>query len=236
MSAPLDLDMLMKAYAIGVFPMADSRDADDVYWVEPKTRAIMPLDGFHLSKSLAKTLKRDVFQTTADAAFGDVLRMCAESTEGRPSTWINDQIAQAVLRLHAMGLAHSIETWLDGELVGGLYGVKLGRAFFGESMFSRKTDASKIAMAHLVARLRAGGFKLLDCQFQTPHLESLGAIEINKKDYAARLAEAVAPFPEPQSVSRPDFDALACGSSPRAMMVSGPISGWTIWHSLTQTS
>jgi leucyl/phenylalanyl-tRNA---protein transferase len=234
MSQPLDLDMLMKAYAIGVFPMADARDAADIYWVEPKKRAIMPLDGFHLSRSLAKLLKRDYFQTTANAAFPDVVRMCAESTDGRPSTWINSQIEEAVLRLHGLGLARSIETWFDGQLVGGLYGVMLGRAFFGESMFSRKTDASKIAIAHLVARLRAGGFSLLDCQFQTPHLASLGAIEISKDNYGALLAEAVEPLSSDYSSSS-RFAALD-GSSPCATMVSGPTSGWCIWQSLTQTS
>jgi leucyl/phenylalanyl-tRNA---protein transferase len=234
MSNPLDLDMLLKAYSIGVFPMADGCEAEDVYWVEPKKRAIMPLNGFHLSRSLAKLLKREVFQTTADQAFADVLRLCGEATEDRPSTWINSQIEEAVLRLHGLGMAHSIETWLDGELVGGLYGVSLGRAFFGESMFSRKTDASKIALAHLVAWLKAGGYTLLDCQFQTPHLASLGAIEISKEDYGRLLAEAVEPVAEAQSCS-PRFAALD-GSSPRAMMVSGPTSGWRIWQSLTQTS
>ena len=235
MSEPLDLDMLMKAYAIGVFPMADARDAGDVYWVEPKKRAILPLGGFHLSRSLAKVLKRGPFETTANQAFPEVVRLCAESTQDRPSTWINAQIEEAVLRLHGLGLAHSIETWLDGELVGGLYGVMLGRAFFGESMFSRKTDASKVAVAHLVARLRAGGFTLLDCQFQTPHLASLGAIEISKDDYALLLAEAVEPRADDQLSSSSRFAALD-GSSPRATMVSGPTSGWRIWQSLTQTS
>jgi leucyl/phenylalanyl-tRNA---protein transferase len=194
----------------------------------------LPLDGFHLSRSLAKLLKRERFQTTANTAFADVLRLCGEPAEDRPSTWINGQIEEAVLRLHGLGMAHSIETWLDGELVGGLYGVALGRAFFGESMFSRKTDASKVALAHLVARLRVGGFTLLDCQFQTPHLASMGAVEISKEEYGRHLAQAVEPMPGDQ-LSSSRFAALD-GSSPRAMMVSGPTSGWRIWQSLTQTS
>jgi leucyl/phenylalanyl-tRNA--protein transferase len=243
-SGPLDLDMLLKAYAIGVFPMADARDAADVYWVEPKKRAILPLDGFHLSRSLARTLKSGKFETTADRAFHDVVKRCAEATENRPGTWINSQIEEAVLRLHQIGAAHSIETWHDGQLVGGLYGIRLGRAFFGESMFSRMTDASKVAMAHLVARLRAGGFELLDCQFQTPHLESLGAIEISKERYSVVLDSALgSSAPAALSSASADFGALDClpdpdppSSPPRATIVSGPISGWRIWHALGHTS
>ena len=191
----LDPDMLMKVYAMGVFPMADDRDADEVYWVEPKSRGIMPLDGFHLSKSLKKTLVSDKFRVTADQAFGAVIEKCAESVEDRPSTWINDNIEQAFLNLHKRGQAHSIEVWDDSSgqpvLVGGLYGLALGRAFFGESMFSRATDASKIALAWLVARLKVGGYVLLDCQFITDHLASLGAIEISRNDYMKRLNTAL---------------------------------------------
>ncbi len=228
--APLDPDMLMRAYAIGVFPMADSRDAEHVYWVEPKKRGVLPLDQFHLSRSLAKTLKAERFETTVDAAFERVVAACAAATEDRPSTWINAQIEAAVHVLHERGCAHSIESWYEGELVGGLYGIRLGGAFFGESMFSRMTDASKVALAHLVARMRVGGFTLLDCQFQTAHLQSLGAIEISRNDYSSLLARAL---------DRPDadFSALdAATSPPRAMMVSGPVSGWRIWQSLVQTS
>lgn len=228
--APLDADMLMRAYAIGVFPMADSRDAEHVYWVEPKKRGVLPLDQFHLSRSLAKTLRSERFETTADVAFERVVAACAEATEDRPSTWINAQIEAVVHILHERGCAHSIETWHDGELVGGLYGIRLGGAFFGESMFSRMTDASKVALAHLVARMRVGGFSLLDCQFQTAHLASLGAIEIGRNDYSSLLARAL-------DLPDADFSALdAATSPPRAMMVSGPVSGWRIWQSLVQTS
>jgi leucyl/phenylalanyl-tRNA---protein transferase len=229
-TASLDPDMLLRAYAIGVFPMADSRDAQDVYWVEPKKRGVLPLDKFHMSRSLAKVLKSDRFETTADAAFGQVVAACAEHVAGRPSTWINSQIEEVVHLLHERGSAHSIETWHDGKLVGGLYGIRLGGAFFGESMFSRMTDASKVALAHLVARMRIGGFSLLDCQFQTAHLESLGAIEISRKDYSSSLSSAL----ERRDA---DFRALdGAVSPPRAMIVSGPVSGWRIWQSLVQTS
>lgn len=191
----LDPDMLIKVYAMGIFPMADDRDADEVYWVEPKTRGIMPLDGFHLSKSLKKTLVSGRFRVTADKAFGAVIEKCAESVDDRPSTWINRSIEQAFRTLYARGLAHSVEVWDDSgdrpKLVGGLYGLALGRVFFGESMFSRATDASKIALAWLVARLRVGGYALLDCQFITDHLASLGAIEITRSDYMKRLNKAL---------------------------------------------
>jgi leucyl/phenylalanyl-tRNA---protein transferase len=236
--APLDLDLLLKAYAAGIFPMADERHADDVYWVEPQKRGILPLGGFHLSRSLAKSLKSNQYETTADADFLAVVRACAASVETRPSTWINGQIEEAVTRLHALGRAHSIEIWDKDVLVGGLYGIALGRAFFGESMFSRATDASKFALAHLVARLRAGGFTLLDCQFITPHLASLGAIEIDREDYLKRLAQALSPD-EPvgnyglYSGSPPSLGAT---SESCVTMVSLPTSGWRIWHSLTQTS
>lgn len=244
MSGPLDLNMLLKAYAIGVFPMADDRDAPDIYWVEPRKRGILPLDRFHVSRSLRKTIRSERFETTWNKAFPDVLQACAAATEGRPGTWINSQIEEAVLRLHALGHAHSIETWFGGQLVGGLYGISLGRAFFGESMFSRMTDASKVALAHLVARLKVGGFQLLDCQFQTPHLESLGAIEISREDYSVALSAALSGGDGSDAVSADVADLTALDrvpdddpeSSPRATMVSGPISGWRILQALTQTS
>ncbi|MFM5915530.1 MAG: leucyl/phenylalanyl-tRNA--protein transferase [Chakrabartia godavariana] len=242
MSEPLDVNLLLKAYAIGVFPMADDRDAPDIYWVEPRKRGILPLDGFHVSRSLRKTLRSDRFQTTFNHAFADVLAACAAPTDGRPGTWINRQIETAVLRLHALGHAHSVETWFEGRLVGGLYGVSLGRAFFGESMFSRMTDASKVALAHLVARLRAGGFRLLDCQFQTPHLQSMGAIEISRADYSVALSAALSgagadgASGAEADLGALDRDAALPPSSPRATIVSGPISGCRILQALTQTS
>lgn len=236
----LDPDLLLRAYAIGVFPMADDRDADEIYWVEPKRRAVLPLHGFHLSRSLRKTLRSGRYETSWNRAFPDVLRACAAPAKDRPETWINHQIEAAVLRLFAIGHAHSIETWRDGELVGGLYGISLGRAFFGESMFSRATDASKVALAHLVARLRMGGFTLLDCQFQTPHLESLGAIEIDRADYSVLLAAALSDAGAAATASgAPDLgalDRLLPPSSPRATMVPGPTSGCRILQALIQTS
>jgi leucyl/phenylalanyl-tRNA---protein transferase len=237
MSAPLDPSLLLKAYAAGIFPMADGRDAADVYWVEPKRRGILPLEDFRLSRSLAKTLKSGRFETTIDRAFSDVVAMCAAEAPDRPSTWINDQIATAVDQLHRVGDAHSIETWADGELVGGLYGIRLGRAFFGESMFSRATDASKVALAHLVARMRSGGFTLLDCQFITPHLESLGAIEIDRNHYMVLLSSALSPSSPPGDFRLFDPGPLdALGSPPRTTVVSGPVSGWRIVQALAQTS
>ncbi|MEY4889263.1 MAG: hypothetical protein RIQ75_393 [Pseudomonadota bacterium] len=242
MSGSLDLNMLLKAYAIGVFPMADDRDADDIYWVEPRKRGILPLERFHLSKSLRKTLRSERFETTFNRAFPEVLTACAESTEDRPGTWINGQIENAVLQLHAAGHAHSMETWFEGQLVGGLYGISLGRAFFGESMFSRMTDASKVALAHLVARLKVGGFALLDCQFQTPHLQSLGAIEISRADYSVALSAALSGAEGAATATGADLLALDRDpdappvSSPRATIVPGPISGCRILQALTQTS
>lgn len=188
---PIDLDLLLQAYANGIFPMSDARDDPDTFWIEPEFRAIMPLYGFHLSKSLAKTIRQDRFEVTGDAAFSRVIATCAESQANRRDTWINPDIEEAFCRLHQHGLAHSIECWSEGRLVGGLYGLALGRAFFGESMFSRETDASKVAMAWLVARLRLGGFVLLDCQFMTEHLASLGAIEMTQAAYLELLEAAL---------------------------------------------
>jgi leucyl/phenylalanyl-tRNA--protein transferase len=187
MSEGLDPRMLLRGYAAGIFPMADSRDAGDIFWVEPRNRAIIPLEGFHLSHSLAKRVRSGCFTVTRDQAFHDVMLACAD----RDETWINQVIERATLGLHAVGHAHSIECWHEGKLVGGLYGVKLGRAFFGESMFSRMTDASKVALAWLVARLRVGHFTLLDCQFMTPHLASLGATTVNRDRYVGLLSSAL---------------------------------------------
>ena len=188
---PIDLDLLLQAYANGIFPMSDARDDPDTFWIEPEFRAIMPLDGFRLSKSLAKTIRQDRFVVTTDTAFAQVIATCAESQADRRDTWINPDIEDAFCQLHAQGLAHSIECWLDGRLVGGLYGLALGRAFFGESMFSRETDASKVALAWLVARLKLGGFELLDCQFMTDHLASLGAVEMTQGAYLKLLEAAL---------------------------------------------
>jgi len=185
----IDLDLLMRAYASGIFPMSDARDDPDTFWIEPELRAILPLDAFKLSKSLAKTIRQQRFVVTADRAFARVIATCAESRADRRDTWINPDIEDAFCELHRRGHAHSIECWAGDELVGGLYGLAMGGAFFGESMFSRATDSSKVALAWLVARLKTGGFSLLDCQFMTDHLQSLGAIEISQADYL-RLLEA----------------------------------------------
>ncbi|MGL4314537.1 MAG: leucyl/phenylalanyl-tRNA--protein transferase [Sphingomonas sp.] len=183
--------VLLRAYALGIFPMADDRDDETIYWVEPRRRAILPLGGLHLSHSLARTIRKGRFRVTTDTAFAKVIQLCAEAVPGRETTWINGVIEAACSDLFARGHAHSVECWIDDRLVGGLYGIALGNAFFGESMFSRATDASKVALAWLVARLRCGGYTLLDCQFMTEHLQSLGAIEIDRADYLGRLYPAV---------------------------------------------
>jgi leucyl/phenylalanyl-tRNA--protein transferase len=184
----LDPRLLLQGYATGIFPMADSRDADELFWVEPRNRAIIPLDRFHVSRSLGRTLVSGRFSVTHDRDFAGVIAGCAE----REETWINAELERAMLALHGSGHAHSIEVWsADGALAGGLYGVKLGRAFFGESMFSRSRDASKVALAWLVARLKAGNFMLLDCQFMTDHLASLGAVSVPRETYVALLAVAL---------------------------------------------
>ena len=183
----LDPRLLLQGYANGIFPMADSRDAPELFWVEPRTRAVIPLHKFHLSRSLKRTLRSGQFAVTLDRDFRGVIEACAD----REETWINAELERAMLALHASGHAHSIEVWSGGRLAGGLYGVKLGRAFFGESMFSRSTDASKVALAWLVARLRAGNFTLLDCQFMTGHLASLGAVSVPREAYVALLSAAL---------------------------------------------
>ncbi|HEV2080384.1 MAG TPA: leucyl/phenylalanyl-tRNA--protein transferase [Allosphingosinicella sp.] len=230
--AVLDPELLLRAYSVGVFPMADSRDAPDVYWVEPRERAVIPLDRFHLSRSLRKTLRSGAFKVTRDLAFAQVVQECAS----REETWINAEIERGYIRLHELGHAHSIECWQEGDLVGGLYGVRLGAAFFGESMFSRARDASKVALAWLVARLRVGGYRLLDCQFMTEHLRSLGAVEIDQKDYLGLLALALGASPGGRGPFA-EFGALdrLLASDP-ARTVDSPASGCVIAQLLGQTS
>lgn len=181
-------ELLLHGYAIGVFPMAESRDDADVFWVDPRRRGIFPLDGFRISRSLARRMRRGGFEASVDRDFAAVVDGCADRAE----TWISAQIRQTYLDLHALGHAHSLEIWQDGALAGGVYGVTMGAAFFGESMFSRRTDASKIALAYLVDRLRLGGFALFDTQFLTGHLASLGAVEITRAEYHRRLERALA--------------------------------------------
>jgi len=184
-------ELLLQAYRIGVFPMGERRDDPKLYWLDPRLRAVLPLDGFHLPKRLARTVRSRHFEVSADAAFTETMRACAEPRPGHPESWINDPILALYGELFARGHAHSVECRRNGELVGGLYGVSVGGAFFGESMFSRERDASKVALVHLVARLIKGGFRLLDCQFMTEHLRSFGAIEIPRDDFRALLADAV---------------------------------------------
>jgi leucyl/phenylalanyl-tRNA--protein transferase len=189
----LESALLLRAYAAGLFPMADTREAEDVFWVEPRRRGIIPIDTFHLPRSLAKVLKQERFRHSRDVAFDAVIEACAAESPGRQQSWINSTILEAYCRLHAEGHAHSIEVWnADGVLVGGLYGVRIGGAFFGESMFSRVTDASKAALAHLAARLRLGGFRLLDTQFLTAHLARFGGREVKRSQYLGMLNDALA--------------------------------------------
>jgi leucyl/phenylalanyl-tRNA--protein transferase len=183
-------ELLLMAYRGGIFPMADDRDDDEIYWVEPRRRAILPLDRFRCSRSLARVLRRDRFQVTCNADFGGVIDACAEPRIAHPKTWISHRIAASYRALHLAGHAHSIECWQDGELVGGLYGVAFERVFCGESMFSRQPDASKVALAWLIAALRRGGYVLHDCQFMTSHLASLGAVEVSRDAYVSMLGAA----------------------------------------------
>ncbi|WP_211089763.1 leucyl/phenylalanyl-tRNA--protein transferase [Thalassobius vesicularis] len=180
-------ELLLNAYASGVFPMAETRDAPEIFWVDPRRRGVFPLDRFHISRSLARRLRRPDYQIRINSDFAGVVNGCAD----RPETWINDEIFGLYMQLHALGFAHSLEVWMDDALVGGVYGVTLGRAFFGESMFSRRPNASKIALAWLVDRLNVAGFTLFDTQFITPHLASLGAIEIPRARYRALLDQAL---------------------------------------------
>lgn len=187
-------ELLLKAYRAGIFPMADSRDDPEVFWVEPRMRAILPLDGFHLSHSLARTLRRGRFTVTCNAAFEAVIDACAAPRAGAEESWISARIRDSYIGLHEHGHAHSIECWREGRLMGGLYGVGFGRVFCGESMFSREADASKVALAWLVASLRRIGAELLDCQFTTAHLSSLGAVEIPQSQYLQLLSAAQRPY------------------------------------------
>jgi len=185
-------EILLAAYAAGIFPMGESADDPELFWVDPRRRGILPLATFHVPKRLRRVVRQGVFEIRCDSAFEDVIRGCAEATEKRPNTWINDEIVRLYGGLFARGAAHSVEAWQGGMLAGGLYGVTIGAAFFGESMFSRVTDASKVALVHLAARLRLGSYRLLDTQFLTPHLAQFGGVEITRARYHRQLAEALA--------------------------------------------
>lgn len=184
------VDDLIACYQRGVFPMADARHDESVFLIDPERRGVLPLDGVHIPRRLARTVRSDTFQVRIDSAFDAVVEACAASRPGRLETWINAPIQQLYGELFARGLAHSVECWRDGQMVGGLYGVSLGAAFFGESMFSTERDASKVALVHLVGRLKAGDYRLLDTQFITDHLLQFGALEISRADYRRRLAKA----------------------------------------------
>ena len=185
-------EIVLRAYAEGVFPMAERREDRELYWVSPERRGIIPLDAFHVPRRLARTVRSDRFTVTFDAAFVDVMRACAAPAPDREQSWINAEILRLYTALHASGHAHSVECWLDGRLAGGLYGVSLGAAYFGESMFSRERDASKVALVHLVAHLIGGGYELLDTQFITGHLAQFGTLEIPRTEYMTRLRRAIA--------------------------------------------
>jgi leucyl/phenylalanyl-tRNA--protein transferase len=189
--AQFDARDLLSCYARGVFPMADAREDKRVFLIDPERRGVIPLEAFHVSRRLARTVRGDPFTIRCDTAFRAVVQGCAAAGPGRLETWINHPIEDLYLRLHEMGYAHTVECWQGGELAGGLYGVSLQGAFFGESMFSRRRDASKVALVHLVARLIAGGYRLLDTQFMTEHLRQFGAVEISRLDYHRRLAMAL---------------------------------------------
>lgn len=253
-------DLLMLAYRSGIFPMADSRDDPEIFWVEPRNRAILPLDGFHLSHSLGRTLRRGRFTITCNHAFAEVVEACAAPRAmDNGESWISHRIAESYQHLHRLGLAHSIECWRVAEdgtrvLAGGLYGVGFDRVFCGESMFSRTTDSSKIALAWLVAALIRSGAELLDCQFMTPHLASLGALEISQKRYLALLSAAQRPYSDDAGgdedaegegdsegageggsvLSLPDGFAALLAEAEASGCASSP--GKFIAHFLTQTS
>jgi leucyl/phenylalanyl-tRNA---protein transferase len=190
-SSEITPEMLLRAYACGIFPMAESVDDPTLFWVEPERRGIIPLDGFQISSRLARTVRSDAFTVSINTAFKAVIDGCAEPQPGRDNTWINKRIRDLYTGLHEIGHCHSVEVWRDGDLVGGLYGVSLGRAYFGESMFHRVRDASKVALVHLVARLIAGGFVLLDTQFVTEHLRTFGATEVSRRRYRTQLDKAL---------------------------------------------
>lgn len=220
MSQPQNLDpleltptLLLRAYSVGVFPMADSAESKEVYWVDPKRRGVLPLNGFHASRSLRKKARQGQFEIRINHAFRATVEACAD----REETWINEEILDLYETLHRLGYAHSVECWIDGEMRGGLYGVSIGAAFFGESMFSTARDASKLALMWLVARLNCGGFRLLDTQFVTEHLVSMGALEINRATYHARLKDAISTQADfwrlPQSAGYQDVLQLSTQTS-----------------------
>jgi leucyl/phenylalanyl-tRNA--protein transferase len=238
-------ELLLRAYAQGVFPMAEGREDSTLFWLSPESRGIIPLENFHVPRRLARTIRSDRYKITIDTAFDDVIRACAAPAPGREESWINAEIVALYSELHRRNAAHSVEAWDGDRLVGGLYGVSLGGAFFGESMFSSRRDASKAALVHLVARLIAGGYELLDAQFVTEHLAQFGAIAIPRRSYLQRLAHATAKqatfyCPEPSGSSGAESLALASGD----VVLTGAVEattgatwpGWLVLQLITQRS
>lgn len=238
-------ELLLRAYAQGIFPMAERRDDPTLHWLSPESRGIIPLNSFHVPHRLARTVRSDRFRVTADQAFGEVIRACAAPAPQREESWINSEIIALYTELHTQDAAHSIEVWRDETLVGGLYGVSLGAAFFGESMFSRSRDASKVALAHLVARLIARGFELLDTQFLTEHLAQFGAVAIPRNDYLEMLRRATSKrarfyCPEPSGNSGAASLAPASGDVDLTVAVDATTGatwpGWFVLQLITQRS
>lgn len=240
MSSRFGTQDLLACYRRGVFPMADARDDPNLFLVDPDMRGILPLDAFHIPKRLKRTVIREPYRVTVDTAFTRVMESCAEETDGRESTWINSAILNLYSALHREGHAHSVECWDDDKLVGGLYGVAIAGAFFGESMFSRATDASKIALVHLVARLIEGGFTLLDAQFHNPHLEQFGLIEISRAAFKERLRNALTVeanfYSGVGSISSENGSSSIMGSSAGAMTGAGSFTGSGAVQRITQIS
>jgi leucyl/phenylalanyl-tRNA---protein transferase len=220
-------DLLLCAYASGLFPMANDRNDPTIHWIEPRRRGVLPLDAFHQPRSLRRLIRRRPFDIRIDRAFSEVIEACAEPRPERPRTWLNDDLIALYCALHRQGYAHSVEAWVEGQLVGGLYGVSLGAAFFGESMFSHQRDASKVALVALVERLRTGGYLLLDTQFVTDHLKRFGAIEISRESYQRQLRRAL----ETQAVF---YSEAGGGGAPSPWSPSGTSKGSS--QSTTQTS
>jgi leucyl/phenylalanyl-tRNA---protein transferase len=238
-------ELLLRAYAQGVFPMAERRDDPALYWLSPESRGTIPLTAFHIPRRLARTVRSDRFKVTVNTAFDVVIRACAGSAPGREETWINAEIIALYTELHRRGFAHSVECWNGSQLAGGLYGVSLGAAFFGESMFSRERDASKVALVYLVARLIAGGYELLDTQFLTEHLAQFGARAIPRHEYLKRLASAIARraqfyCPEPSGRSGAASPAVASGEVACTGAVEATTGatwpGWLVLQLITQRS
>jgi leucyl/phenylalanyl-tRNA--protein transferase len=236
---------LLLAYRLGIFPMAESRNASDVLWVRPHERCILPLDKFHVPRRLADTVKSDRFTVTVDTHFAEVIRGCAETGPDRRDTWINAPIVDVFTTLYERGLAHSVEVWFEKRLVGGLYGLSLASAFFAESKFSRMRDASKVALVHLAARLKARGYLLLDAQFPNPHLEQFGAITVTEERFQGLLAQALSR--EADFYGRSGGAGAPAGGAPTAGLAGGggtsacnpalsPTPGWSVLQVITQTS